>query len=614
MRLSLRRVVFLLVVLLFVGLFFFSSHRSEQVHRQFLEDPQPANPVAPKPEESVEDELVRRNLQLDKEAEQRAAEIQQALNPTTLPPAPMLEFVSEIESRKSADPYKMNAFNVAVSDRLASNRAVPDTRHTDCRALSYPSALPSTTVIITFHNEARSALYRSVRSILDRSPPHLIDEILLIDDFSADPMQGQIVAGLPKVRILRNERREGLIRSRMRGASLAKSPVLTFLDSHIECNVDWLPPLLAQIAEDKTRVVSPIIDVIDMDTFAYLQTVSSLRGGFSWDMQFLWESAPGDLGPTDPVWTPMIAGGLFSVDRDFFFRTGAYDTAMDVWGGENLEMSFRVWTCGGRLEILPCSRVGHVFRDRAPYKYEKDPGLTIAANLNRVASVWMDEYAEIYYNASGNHEIAAGNVTDRVELRRSLQCKSFKWYLETVYPEMFVPFGDAIVAKGALKNVMTGLCMDTLSGEVNDMDNPDLTKCMRPDTRNNQYFYLSRNPRRQLRHEARTGARCLAPAERTLGSLVQLSPCQEDEGWMQWHLKATGHLRHASTGHCLDLLYGEIDPEHGQTYKLVLGKCKRGHPRQKWHFTETHSDDVEPLQFDANGEPQPEAEEDLAAY
>ena len=96
-------------------------------------------------------------------------------------------------------------------------------------------------------------------------------------------------------------------------------------------------------------------------------------GGFDWRLTFQWHGIP-DIekkrrkAKTDPVRTPTMAGGLFAVSREYFRSIGSYDTGMDVWGGENLEMSFRVWMCGGSLEIIPCSIVGHVFPKTAPYE------------------------------------------------------------------------------------------------------------------------------------------------------------------------------------------------------------------------------------------------------
>ena len=164
-----------------------------------------------------------------------------------------------------------------------------------CKYEKYPIALPTASVIIIFHNEDVNILLRSVYSVLIRSPPQYLKELVLVDDFSKfdnlkEPLD-QYVSDMfdGKVRILRNTKREGLIRTRLAGAEVATGDVLIFLDSHIEVTDGWLEPLLAKINEDESYVVMPDIDGISDDTLGYKYRRSSRMGigGFDWNLEVL---------------------------------------------------------------------------------------------------------------------------------------------------------------------------------------------------------------------------------------------------------------------------------------------------------------------------------------
>ncbi|XP_071452667.1 polypeptide N-acetylgalactosaminyltransferase 1-like [Hetaerina americana] len=355
--------------------------------------------------------------------------------------------------------FPINRFNLLASDRIPLNRSLPDVRRKRCHEYYNESEvtenLPKVSIIIVFHNEAWSTLLRTVMSAVNRSPRSLLKEIILVDDasereFLGHPLDEYLKGIAVPTRVLRTHVRSGLVRARLLGARSATGGILVFLDAHCECTAGWLEPLVARVAEERTRVVCPVIDIINDITFAYVRSFELHWGAFNWHLHFRWYA----LGREDvqkrkknivlPFKTPVMAGGLFAIDRSYFFEVGSYDEDMDIWGGENLEMSFRVWQCGGSVEIAPCSHVGHLFRKSSPYSFPGGIGDILHTNLARVALVWMDEWAEFFFHlnpeaAKLRHSIS---VSKRQQLRRQLNCRNFNWYLSAVWPEHFFPMPD----------------------------------------------------------------------------------------------------------------------------------------------------------------------------
>ncbi|XP_029652605.1 polypeptide N-acetylgalactosaminyltransferase 5-like isoform X2 [Octopus sinensis] len=476
------------------------------------------------------------------------------------------------EERKIYDEgWQHNAFNQYASDMISLHRTLPDVRDEECKSIKYKENLPDTSVIVCFHNEAWTVLLRTVHSILNRSPPQLLKEIILVDDYSDMPHLKQpltdYVEKLGKVKVVRTKQREGLIRARLLGYSVATGTVLTYLDSHCECTRGWLEPILDRIATDKRYAVTPVIDQIDDSTLHFVTSVgSSIQiGRFDWNLIFNWMLPSkfyrnmSDL--TAPIRSPTMAGGLFAISRAYFTELGTYDAGMDIWGGENLELSFRIWMCGGTLEIIPCSHVGHIFRKRSPYKWRTGVNV-VKKNSVRLAEVWMDEYKNYYYERF-NYDLGDfGDVTDRKKLRERLKCHSFDWYIKNVYPDLFIP-GEAL-ASGEIRNKQKAMCVDA-SVDHQNMHKPVI---MWPchNQGGNQYWMLSKND------EIRRDDGCL---DYSGGENVIIYPCHSQHGNQEWQYREDRTILHVNTLKCMEI---------SMDGKTLLMKPCTGIDRQIWFW------------------------------
>ncbi|CAF1460935.1 unnamed protein product [Rotaria sp. Silwood1] len=476
---------------------------------------------------------------------------------------------------------KKEFFNLRASDKISLWRSIPDTRDSLCKSVHYPDDLPTASVVIVFKNERWSPVLRTVYSVLNRSPKHLLKEVILVDDQSDIEEMGQRLDDYCEehfgelVRVLRAPTRLGLIKGKNYGAKNATGDVVIFLDAHCEANVGWLEPLLFRIKEKRSAILCPMIDMISDHDMSYGGTGSGSVGGFWWSLHFTWIPTPQRIldaqkSKIDPYPSPTMAGGLVAADRKYFFEIGGYDEDMEVWGGENLEISFRVWMCGGSLEFVPCSRVGHIFRPGHPYNMTglKGKGDVHGRNSMRLADVWMDDYKRFYY--MHRQELIGkdfGDVEERRAIRTRLKCHSFKWYLDNVYPEKFI-LDENVLAYGEVRNPSSVLCLDTLGKDDKGSADVAVFSCQNGVSAN-QYFSLTKT--NQLRREDT----CAIISN---SKTIHLSHCSYSDKNQKWTHFKNGFIIHHPSNLCLDT--EGLSNENS----IKLNKCETNKPSQQWIF------------------------------
>uniref|UniRef100_A0A914BYD2 Polypeptide N-acetylgalactosaminyltransferase n=1 Tax=Acrobeloides nanus TaxID=290746 RepID=A0A914BYD2_9BILA len=491
--------------------------------------------------------------------------------------------------------YRANGYDAYVSDQIALNRSIKDIRHKGCRDIKYIEKLPSVAVIFPFHNEHNSTLLRSVYSVINRSPPGVVKEVILVDDASTkEALKAPLEEFLKThkldhiAKVVRTSKREGLIRARQIGAQAAHSDILIFLDAHSEANYNWLPPLIEPIALNYRTVVCPFVDVIDCDTFELRPQDEGARGSFDWEFNYkrLPITDEDQKNPTRPFKSPVMAGGYFAISSKWFWELGGYDEGLDIWGGEQYELSFKVWQCHGQMVDAPCSRVGHIYRCK--YIPFPNPGVGdfISRNYKRVAEVWMDEYKEhLYKRRPVMRNTDTRDLSKQKAVRERLNCKSFDWFMKEIafdqdrfYPAVEPP--DS--ANGELRNVAAGKCVDTQFKGTGERF--ELRKCISQDPSGGGEQNMRMSFWEDVRPMGRT--MCFDVSTSVKQAPVVLFACHGMKGNQLFKYRlGTKQLYHPVSNQCLD-----CDPERGE---IFMTQCDATKSSQKWTWATLNEKVVE---------------------
>ncbi|KAL4227368.1 hypothetical protein ACF0H5_012811 [Mactra antiquata] len=408
--------------------------------------------------------------------------------------------------QECVDNRQKHGINVGLSDLVPLNRPVPDSRPSGCKEIKYDVDLPTISIVIPFHNEWPSVLLRTVFSIINRTPHNLLKEIILVDDNSDLPsLQSHFASLLEEyfptgiVKLKRLQHRSGLIVARMEGLKLVTAECVSFFDSHMEVNTDWLPPLLNEIKKNSKTVAMAQLDYINKDTFGYeYEDGYRTRYGFDWRLIFFETYFRADQlqgkTPTDPLPGVVMVGPGAVVNVQYFKDLGGFDTGMKIWGGENLELPWKVWMCGGQMIHVPCSKIGHIARVQ-PYHFPNGRVETENHNYKRAIEVWMDDYKKYVYEANPLIAMAdEGDISERLLIKERLQCKPFKWFLDNIWPELSV-YKYHNHAWGWVKNSASGntVCLDNDDYLFSVPNSVKVKPCM--DSVTTQMFSITRQNR-----------------------------------------------------------------------------------------------------------------------
>ncbi|KAH8360789.1 hypothetical protein KR084_002286 [Drosophila pseudotakahashii] len=354
--------------------------------------------------------------------------------------------------------WERYAYNAWLAERISLWRSLPDLRDPRCRNLKYDEdsdGMKPVAVIVIFRNEQLVVLLRTLHSLVERTPKHLLSELILVDDHSDTDFWIEKLSVYffdryvlryihPKARILHLNEPVGLIEARVLASKKAKADNLVFVDAQVEFTDGWLTPLLNTISEQSLTLATPILDGLDEQNLAYHRSVER-RGIFDWSLRRREVPLSEDIKKRlpKPYEVAAVRTSVFAIPAQWFQDLSNFDKQLRGSGAAEIELSFKVWRSGGRVVQVPCSRVGHLQPNNQDYLKRYGNlhimGKELLWNLKRIVEVWIDDpqsKSVIYNYLPDLISFPITDISSSRQLYQDYDCLSFIEFINEIMPEL----------------------------------------------------------------------------------------------------------------------------------------------------------------------------------
>lgn len=256
---------------------------------------------------------------------------------------------------------------------------------------------------------------KTIADLRDKTPPDLIDEIIVCDDGgNAKAVLGEDVTILKTDLV-------GRAKAWNAAAKQAKSDVFIFLRQATKFSKDWLGPLLKMTGGNS--ITSPIINTLDLSLWS-AEPSRWRRFGLRWDLTIH------DRRYIGGNQSPVVSSYCIVVRKSRFDELGGFDSGMGCGAGEDIEFSIRNWLCGGEVLVADDSSIA------AAIEADSES----ATNLTRLVESLLPKYATFFYQSRrlDPTNIKTGRLS-RAANWPKVGCRlehDIDWWLQNVQPEL----------------------------------------------------------------------------------------------------------------------------------------------------------------------------------